>query len=73
MGAKAWLSQAGIPFTYHDVTEDAEARDRWLELSDGGNPTILVNGRIVMAGGVFTPSVFDGVVPEGKRREPADH
>ena len=55
------------------MTEDAEARDRWLELSDGGNPTILVDGRIVMAGGVFTPSVFDGVVPEGKRREPADH
>lgn len=55
------------------MTVDAEARDRWLQLSDGGNPTILVDGRIVMAGGVFTPSVFDGVVPERNRREPAGH
>ena len=55
------------------MTVDAEARDRWLELSDGGNPTIVVDGRIVMAGGVFTPAVFDGVPSLGNRREPADH
>ena len=55
------------------MTVDAEARERWHELSDGGNPTILVNGRIVMAGGVFTPAVFDGVLSQGDHREPADH
>jgi len=45
------------------VTADEDARERWLELSDGGNPTILVDGHIVMAGGVFTPDVFAGVLP----------
>jgi hypothetical protein len=41
--------------------EDEDARERWQELS-GGNPTILVDGRVVMAGGVFTPDVFRGVL-----------
>ncbi len=55
------------------MSADPQARGRWLELSDGGNPTILVDGRIVMAGGVFTPAVFDGALPEVPREEPAGY
>jgi hypothetical protein len=43
--------------------EDPAARERAVALNDGrfGNPTILVDGTIVMAGGVFTPDIFSGV------------
>jgi glutaredoxin len=46
------------------VNEDAEARQRMLDANNGvyGMPTILVDGKVVMAGGVFHPSIFDGVV-----------
>jgi predicted thioredoxin/glutaredoxin len=45
------------------VAEDEAARERMLAANNGvyGMPTILVDGRVVMAGGVFHPSIFAGV------------
>lgn len=43
--------------------EDPEAKERAMALTGGrfGNPTILVDGKVVMSGGVFTPDIFAGV------------
>jgi hypothetical protein len=45
------------------VAEDPAAKERAMALNGGrfGNPTILVDGQVVMAGGVFTPGIFRGV------------
>ncbi|MGC8488599.1 MAG: glutaredoxin family protein [Clostridia bacterium] len=63
MGAREFLSQHGHPFVYHNVMEDPEAKERAMALTGGrfGNPTILVDGKVVMSGGVFTPDIFAGV------------
>ena len=58
LGARRWLSARGLPFTFHDVTQDPEARDAWERLYRGGNPTILIDGRMVMNGGVFTDDIL---------------
>jgi len=48
---------------YYNVVDDPAAKERAMALTGGrfGNPTILVDGRVVMAGGVFTPAIFRGV------------
>jgi glutaredoxin 3 len=47
--AKSLLKSKGIPFTEIDVTDDAELRQKMVEMSGGRRtvPEIFINGKIV--------------------------
>jgi glutaredoxin 3 len=47
--AKSLLKSKGIPFVEIDVTDDAELRQKMVELSGGRRtvPEIFINGKIV--------------------------
>ena len=47
--AKSLLKSKGIPFVEIDVTEDAELRQKMVEMSGGRRtvPEIFINGKIV--------------------------
>lgn len=40
--AKSWLTRNNVPFTYVDVENDDEARDKAIELSGRKNIPVLV-------------------------------
>jgi glutaredoxin 3 len=47
--AKALLKHKGVPFTEIDVTDDAELRQKMVEMAGGRRtvPEIFINGKII--------------------------
>ncbi|MCP2199260.1 glutaredoxin family protein [Lentzea flava] len=48
--AKSWLTRNNVPFTYIDVENDDEARDKAIEISGRKNIPVLVlpNGDVLV-------------------------